>query len=119
LEFVDVRFAYEEQDVLKGISFTLEPGETLGLLGRTGSGKSTLTRLIFRLHDATGGTILLDGVDLRDTELKSLRSSIGFVTQDVQLFQGSIRENLTFFDPTVSDARLMEVLADLGLSEWI
>lgn len=119
VEFRNVRFAYEDQDVLKGLSFRLEPGQTMGLLGRTGSGKTTLIRLLFRLYDATEGQVLLDGIDLRDTHLAELRQRVGLVTQDVQLFHGSVRDNLTFFDPTVPDAAIERVLAELGLKEWL
>jgi ABC-type multidrug transport system fused ATPase/permease subunit len=99
VEFDNVRFAYEtgHQDVLKGVSFALEPGETLGVLGRTGSGKTTLIRLLFRLHDATAGRVLLDGMDVRDLQIASLREHVGLVTQDVQLFHGTVRDNLTIF----------------------
>lgn len=119
IEFQQVYFAYEEQDVLKGISFKLESGQTMGLLGRTGSGKTTLVRLLFRLHDATGGNIVLDGIPLQESTVASLRKHVGLVTQDVQLFQGTVRDNLTFFDRSVSDAKLLSVLADLGLTQWV
>lgn len=117
--FQDVRFAYGEQDVLKGISFHLHAGQTLGLLGRTGSGKTTLIRLLFRLYDATGGCILLDGVDVREAKVADLRQRVGMVTQDVQLFHGTVRENLTFFDPAISDEKVLGVLDGLGLREWV
>ncbi|RIH85761.1 putative ABC transporter ATP-binding protein [Calidithermus terrae] len=119
VEFRGVRFAYEDQNVLKGLSFRLEPGQTLGLLGRTGSGKTTLIRLLFRLYDATEGQVLLDGIDLRDTRLDELRQRVGLVTQDVQLFHGTVRDNLTFFDPAVPDGAIRRVLGDLGLGEWL
>lgn len=119
VEFRGVRFAYEDQNVLKGLSFRLEPGQTLGLLGRTGSGKTTLIRLLFRLYDATEGQVLLDGVDLRDTRLAELRQRVGLVTQDVQLFHGTVRDNLTFFDPAVPDDAIRRVLGELGLGEWL
>ena len=118
VEFDSVRFRYGEQDVLKGISFRLEPGETLGLIGRTGSGKTTLVRLLFRLYDATEGRILIDGVDLKETEIDALRSRVGLVTQDVQLFHGTVRDNMTFFDRTVQDDRIEQVIADLGIQSW-
>src|SRR5262249_22546891 len=97
IKFEGVRFRYAERDVLKGLSFRLEPGETLGLLGRTGSGKTTLIRLASRLYDATEGRILIDSVDLRHTNLRDIRRRVAFVTQDVQLFHGTVRDNLTFF----------------------
>lgn len=119
ITFDQVHFAYEEQGVLHGISFHLESGQTMGLLGRTGSGKTTLVRLLFRLYDATEGRILLNGTDITQTALASLRQQVGFVTQDVQLFQGTVRQNMTFFDESISDERLLEVLAELGLEQWL
>src|SRR5690606_10813207 len=92
VRFENVSFAYGEQPVLKNVSFTLAAGETLGLLGRTGSGKTTLVRLLCRLYDPARGRILLDGVDTRTLKLGHLQSRIGLVTQDVQLFSGSIRD---------------------------
>jgi ABC-type multidrug transport system fused ATPase/permease subunit len=119
IEFEQVRFRYLKQDVLKGLSFCLEPNETLGLLGRTGSGKTTLIRLATRLYDPTGGRILIDGVDLQHAQLGDLRRRVALVTQDVHLFQGTIRDNLTFFNPSVSDQRIWEVLDELCLRSWI
>jgi ABC-type multidrug transport system fused ATPase/permease subunit len=105
--------------VLSDISFTLAPGRVLGLLGRTGSGKTTLTRLLFRLYDLSGGAIRLGGVDLRAARLDDLRQRVGIVTQDVQLFQASIRDNLTLFDRTVADARILAMLEQLELLDWL
>ena len=119
VEFDRVSFRYAEQDVLKGVSFQLEPGETLGLLGRTGSGKTTLVRLLFRLYDATAGRVLIDGIDLTATNLEALRARVALVTQDVQIFHGTVRDNLTFFDSSVSDSRIWKVLEDLGIRTWI
>ena len=120
VEFDNVRFSYGgSQEVLKGISFKLEPGETLGVLGRTGSGKTTLIRLLFRLYDATDGRVLLNGVDLRETRVRELRQRVGLVTQDVQLFHGSGRENLTFFDSSISEERVKQVAGSLGIDAWM
>ena len=105
--------------VLDDISFRLERGAVLGLLGRTGSGKTTLTRLLFRLYDPTSGAILLDGMDLRDTTLTDLRGRVGMVTQDVQLFQASVRDNLAFFNPEIADSQIERALKELGLWEWV
>jgi ATP-binding cassette subfamily B protein len=119
VEFRNVTFAYEGDDaVLHDLSFRLAPGEILGLLGRTGSGKTTVTRLLLRLYDPTAGSITLGGVELRDAELAAMRRRIGMVTQDVQLFRGSIRDNLTFFDRSIPDTRIWAALEALGIVEW-
>jgi ATP-binding cassette, subfamily B, bacterial len=115
----DVHFAYaEDEPVLKGIDFHLQPGRVLGLLGRTGSGKTTLARLVFRLYDPTHGRISLGGVNLILPQLKPLRQRVALVTQDVQLFQSSVRDNLTFFDRSVPDERILDVIQELGLWDW-
>jgi len=100
------------------VSVRLEPGQVLGLLGRTGGGKTTITRLLFRLFDPQEGAIRLSGVDLRDVHLAEVRQRVGMVTQDVQLFHASVRDNLTFFDRTISDQRILEALAELDLLDW-
>jgi ABC-type multidrug transport system fused ATPase/permease subunit len=105
--------------VLRDVTFDLKPGTKLGVLGRTGSGKTTLTRLIFRLYDPIGGAIRLGNIDLREVALADLRGRVGMVTQDVQLFQASIRENLALFDQTIDDARITLALEELGLLEWL
>ena len=99
--------------------FALAPGKILGLLGRTGVGKTTLARLIFRLYDPHAGTIWMDGVDIRTAKLNQVRNRVAFVTQDVQLFQASVRDNITFFRRDVPDERIIEVIEALGLSEWL
>lgn len=119
VSFEQVSFAYEAKPILHDLSFDLRPGRVLGLLGRTGSGKSTLTRLLFRFYDPSRGSIRLGGVDLKDADRVALHGRIGMVTQEVQLFQASLRDNLTFFDTEVEDARVLEVLAELGLLEWL
>jgi ATP-binding cassette subfamily B protein len=110
--------------VLNGVSFTLPPGRVLGVLGRTGSGKTTLTRLLFRLYDVDEGWIALGGADIRDIALGDLRGAVGMVTQDVQLFAASVRDNLTLFGgdpdrPPVDDARVIAALETLGLGGWL
>jgi ATP-binding cassette subfamily B protein len=104
--------------VLQGLSFALEPGKVLGLLGRTGSGKTTMARLIFRLHDAESGVVRLGGVDVRDAMLGELRERVALVTQDVQLFQATVRDNITFFDAKIPDGRIREVIEALELADW-
>lgn len=119
VEFDDLSFSYNGEDmILSDVDFRLEPGRVLGLLGRTGSGKTTMTRLLFRLYDPTEGAVRVGGVDLRDTERALLRSRIAMVTQEVQLFHASVRDNLTFFDREIADEAIMEVVDNLGLSEW-
>jgi ABC-type multidrug transport system fused ATPase/permease subunit len=127
VELDAVSFAYEpgapdaERDglVLRDVSVHLAPGEVLGVLGRTGSGKTTLARLLLRFYDPTSGTIRLGGVDLRETRLDDVRSRATLVSQDVQLFHARVRDNVTFFDPTVDDARIVDVLERIGLGSWL
>lgn len=104
---------------LQNISFQLAPGRVLGLLGRTGSGKTTLARLLLRLYDPSSGRIYLGGVAPATVPLHHLRQRVSMVTQDVQLFQASIRDNLTFFNPAIADERIAAVLDDLELSDWL
>lgn len=119
LDFRDVDFAYAaEKPVLRGLTFALEPGQVLGLLGRTGSGKTTIARLVFRLYDAQRGVIALAGTDIRTPTLEQLRRRVAYVTQDVQLFQASVRDNVTFFDHAIPDRRILEVIEALELAEW-
>ena len=118
VSFDNVSFSYGGDSVLKDISFELKPGAVLGLLGRTGSGKTTLTRLLFRLYDPGLGTVMVNGTDVRQTAVSDLRRRVGLVTQDVRLFHGSVRDNLSLFDTTVPDERLLEVVGLLGLADW-
>ncbi len=119
LNLVDLSFAYTEQrQALAEISLTLPAGGTVGLIGRTGSGKSTLARLLLRFYDPTAGNIHLDGIDLRDLRLADLRQHVALVTQEVQLFAATIRDNLTFFNPTIPDEQLLTAISELGISTW-
>ncbi|MFL5805556.1 MAG: ABC transporter ATP-binding protein, partial [Roseiflexaceae bacterium] len=115
--FIDHRSSFGW--VLRDISFRLEPGHMLGLLGRTGSGKTTLMRLLFRFYDPQHGAIRLGGTDIRQLSLRALRRRIGIVTQEVQLFHASVRDNLTLFDQQIPDARILEAIAELGLGPWL
>lgn len=120
VEFRDVDFAYDVDDpVLRDVSFRLEEGSVLGLLGRTGSGKSTIAKLLFRLHDVNSGGVLLGGEDVRDFRLADLHSRVGMVTQHVQLVQGTVRDNLTLFDTSIPDERILAAVEEVGLSGWL
>lgn len=119
VELDRVSFAYEEELVLRDISLRLAPGRVLGILGRTGSGKTTLARLLVRFYDPTDGTVRLGGTDLRTVRLAELRGNATLVSQDVQLFHASVRDNLTFFDPAIDDARLEAVVRRIGLDRWL
>ncbi|NKB67607.1 MAG: ATP-binding cassette domain-containing protein [Candidatus Latescibacteria bacterium] len=120
LDFQDVSFGYGTgPQVLRHITFRLVPGRSLGLLGRTGSGKTTLTRLVFRLYDPLQGTIRLNGVDLKSWDSGALRRAVGLVTQDVQLFGASLRDNLTFFDRAIDDNKILTSLEEVGLGPWL
>jgi ATP-binding cassette subfamily B protein len=117
--FEHVSFRYGDgQLALEQLSFTLAPGASLGLLGRTGSGKTTLSRLLFRFYDPTVGAIRLNGTDIRALQLRELRRRIGLVTQEVQLFHASVRDNLTLFDPHIDDEHILAALQEFGLGEW-
>lgn len=114
-----VSFGYPNDDlVLREVCAALPAGGTLGLLGRTGSGKTTLTRLLLRLYDATHGDVQLGGVDVRDVRNDDLRRRVGIVTQDIQLFSATVRDNLTFFDASIPDAQIMAALDELGMGDW-
>lgn len=110
LELRDVRFRYAgaEREILRGLSFTAEPGQLVAVLGTTGSGKSTIINLIPRFYDVTSGAVLVDGQDVRQVTLSSLRSQIGIVLQDALLFSGTVRENIAYGRP---DATLEQIRA--------
>lgn len=120
IEFKNVHFAYDDkQEVLKGISFKVNPGETVAIVGATGAGKSTIISLITRLYDINSGKILLDDVELKEYELYNLRSHIGVVLQDVFLFHGSIFENLAFGDETVTLEKIKSIAKDIEVDDFI
>lgn len=120
IEFQNVHFAYDEkQEVLKGISFTVNPGETVAIVGATGAGKSTIISLITRFYDINSGKILIDGTNLKDYELYNLRHHIGVVLQDVFLFHGSIYDNLAFGDQSITIDRIRQAAKEIGVDDFI
>ncbi|MCK5298055.1 MAG: ABC transporter ATP-binding protein [Candidatus Heimdallarchaeota archaeon] len=118
LAFDNLDFGYSENLVLKDISFNLEPGRKIGLVGQTGSGKTTLARLVFRLYDPKSGKIRVNGINTRNFPLKELRSNVAYVTQDVELFKASIRDNVTFFDKEIPEEVILDIFKDIGLEKW-
>jgi len=118
LAFDNLDFGYSENLVLKDISFNLEPGRKIGLVGQTGSGKTTLARLVFRLYDPKSGKIRVNGINTKNFPLKELRSNVAYVTQDVELFKASIRDNVTFFDKEIPEEVILDIFKDIGLEKW-
>ena len=121
VEFEDVGFRYpgSEREVLRNVSFCIEPGQTVAILGTTGSGKSTLVNLIPRFYDVTEGGVKLDGHDVRDVTLSSLRSQIGIVLQETRLFSGSVRDNIAFGKPDATDEAVERAARDAQAHEFI
>jgi len=120
LEFNQVYFSYnEDKPVLQDITFAVKPGERLGIIGRTGSGKSSLSRVLLRLYNLDQGTIRIGGTDITKLSMQALYRRVGMVTQDVQLFDGTLRDNLTLFNSEVSDAMIKQTTERLGLHHWI
>ena len=119
VHFQNVSFAYTaDEPALQDLSFEIQSGQVLGLLGRTGSGKTSIARLLLRLYDLTGGTVRLNGVDIRQIPLADLRQQVGLVPQEVQLFHATVRDNLTFYASHIADEQIVQVLNELGLSAW-
>ena len=120
IKFENVTFGYDpEKPVLMNLSFEVKPGERVAIVGPTGSGKSTLIKLIPRFYDPTSGRILIDGIDIRDVKIRSLRKHIGIVHQDVMLFAGTIKENITYGKPNASMKEVIEAAKAAGIHEFI
>lgn len=113
-----VTFGYDDQPTLSDLEIQLKPGEVLGLLGRTGSGKTTIGRLLLRFYDPQQGSIKLSGIDIRDCRLSEVRDKVALVTQNIEIIQGSVRDNLTFYNEGIEDETIISVLYDLGLASW-
>ena len=120
IRFEDVEFGYVEgQPVLRDLDLTIAAGETFSLVGTTGAGKSTIAKLVTRFYDPTAGRVLVDGYDLRDVTLRSLRRQLGVVPQEPFLFGGSLRDNIAFARPDATDEELLEACRAVGLDELV
>ena len=121
VDFDDVSFRYpgSARDILAGVSFTARPGQTVAVLGTTGSGKSTLVNLIPRFYDVTGGAVRLDGNDVREVTLSSLRSQIGIVLQETRLFSGTVRDNVAFGKPDATDEEIVAAAEAAQAAEFV
>jgi ATP-binding cassette subfamily B multidrug efflux pump len=120
IEFENVWFAYKENDwVLKDVSFTISPGQSVALVGHTGSGKTTITNLLMRFYDVQKGRVLLDGVDVRDWELQSLRENFAVVLQDIFLFTGTVESNIRLGREDISDERVRWAAAEVCADNFI
>ena len=121
IEFKNVSFSYPgaEMESLSNVSFKIKPGEHVAILGRVGSGKSTLQKLAIGLYQPTDGAILIDGIDLRQLDPSEFRSRVGYVPQDVTLFYGSLRDNLTLSNPQLSDSAIVRAVEIANLTEFV
>ncbi len=121
IEFKDVKFSYPGQDIaaLDGLSFKINPGERVGILGRIGSGKSTVARLSMGLYDPAEGSVLMDGIDIRQIDPADLRRNIAYVSQDNYLFYGSVRDNISFGSPHVDDETIIRAANIAGVTEFL
>ena len=121
IEFADVTFTYPEAEVpaLKNVSFTIEPGEHVAIIGRIGSGKSTIQKLLLGLYEPDSGQILIDGIDIGQIDPADLRKHMGYVSQDVMLFRGTVKDNITYRATHASDSAMIRAAQISGASEFI
>jgi len=105
--------------VLRGVSFAIQPGERVAILGRNGSGKTTLEKMMAGLYEPTSGTLLMDGIDIRQLDPAELRRNIGYVSQDVNLFFGTLRDNIAMSSPQATDEAIIEAVRLSGLTEFV
>jgi len=121
IEFKNVSFAYDESDhsALKNISFTIKPGEKVAIIGRIGSGKSTVSKLLLHLYEPSEGSILLDGIDIKQIDPADLRKNISYVSQDITLFKGSVKDNIAYRSTRASDEQMIRASMISGADEFI
>ncbi len=119
IEFRNLEFAYRDEPVIKGVSLTIQPGENLAIVGTTGSGKSTLIRLLNRFYDIPDGSVFLDGIDINEIQSKDLRQRIGVVLQDFHIFSGSIHDNITLGDTSLTRARVIAAAQYVNAHQFI
>lgn len=121
LNFSKVRFAYPGTKVfvLDGVSFSIQPGEKVGIIGRIGSGKTTIGRLLVNFHRATEGEVSIDGIDIDQYHPSDLRRAVGLVVQDPEIFNGSVRDNIIMSDPSASEERVLLAAKRAGVEEFV
>jgi ATP-binding cassette subfamily C protein LapB len=120
IEFIDVTFTYPDADLpaLKNVSFTIEPGERVAIIGRIGSGKSTIEKLILKLYEPDGGSIVIDGIDINQLDPAQLRQNIGYVAQEIQLLKGTLKDNILGRSTHVTDQQLIDAAQLSGVAEF-
>lgn len=119
IDYKDVSFGYDDEKVLDHLNIHIDSGKSIALVGPSGGGKTTICSLLLRFYDVTGGSIEIDGQDIRKLTLKSLRQSIGIVQQDVYLFTGSIKENISYGKPGASDEEIIEAAKKANIHDFI
>lgn len=121
IEFKDVNFSYDDSEysALNNISFSIKPGEKVAIIGRIGSGKSTISKLLLHLYQPKSGSILLDGIDIAQIDPADLRRNIGYVSQDIALFKGSAKDNIAYRSTRVSDEQMIRASVISGADEFI
>lgn len=120
IDLREVRLAYRpDKDVLKGVSLSIEPGQRIGIVGSSGSGKTSLMNLLVRFYDCTGGSIAIDGLDIRAWPVEDLRRTVGMVQQDITLYGGTVLDNIRFFHPEIPRERVVEVCERIGADAFI
>jgi len=119
IRFDSVSFGYQDEVIIDNVSIDLDSNQILGIVGRTGSGKTTLVRLLTRLHTPDSGRVLINEVDINSLYDLELTNCISYITQDVQIFSTSLRENIRLFNDNISDNQIFDTINQLGLNEWI